>query len=286
MPTTSSSVIKPFLKWAGGKRQLWPQIQERFPDDIRKRIYCEPFLGGGGILFCLQPAKAIINDTNAELMNCYRMVKECPEELIRELGMYENTSEFFYHIRGLDRNPGLDQLVPIQRAARIIYLNKTCFNGLYRVNADGYFNVPFGKYKNPSIINADGIKAISQYLNTADVRICQGDYSQILAELDKNAFVYLDPPYHQLTGQSFTGYVRGGWNDNDQIRLRDACQSLDQKRIPFLLSNSSTDFIHQIYKEFHIQTIQAARCINSKGDRRGVVNEVLICNYVQYHSPV
>ena len=165
------SYIKPFLKWAGGKRRLLPEIRKRLPEDIKDCLYCEPFIGGGAVLLDLQPKRAIINDCNCELINCFQMVKQSPEKLVKELETYENTPEFFYSIRSLDQQPGLHALTDIQRAARIIYLNRTCFNGLYRVNSQGYFNTPFGQYKHPVIANKPVIMAVSEYLNTANVKI-------------------------------------------------------------------------------------------------------------------
>lgn len=166
------------------------------PEDIKDCLYCEPFIGGGAVLLDLQPKRAIINDCNCELINCFQMVKQSPEKLVKELETYENTPEFFYSIRSLDQQPGLHALTDIQRAARIIYLNRTCFNGLYRVNSQGYFNTPFGQYKHPVIANKPVIMAVSEYLNTANVKIVCGDYSIVLKQLPSDAFVYLDPPSH------------------------------------------------------------------------------------------
>lgn len=195
-PMNDESYIKPFFKWAGGKRRLLPEIRKRLPEDIKDCLYCEPFIGGGAVLLDLQPKRAIINDCNCELINCFQMVKQSPEKLVKELETYENTPEFFYSIRSLDQQPGLHALTDIQRAARIIYLNRTCFNGLYRVNSQGYFNTPFGQYKHPVIANKPVIMAVSEYLNTANVKIVCGDYSIVLKQLPSDAFVYLDPPSH------------------------------------------------------------------------------------------
>lgn len=279
---TSSRAV-PFLKWAGGKRQLIPEITKLLPEDIRNRPYYEPFIGGGGLLFFLQPTKAVINDFNDELINTYRMIKERPDDLLAALSRHEqaNSETYFYHVRSLDRNPGLPALSDVDRVARIIYLNHTCFNGLYRVNNAGFFNTPYGKYKRPVIANATVIRSVSRYLNQADIRIVSGDYAAVLTDIPRNAFVYLDPPYHPLpTGSSFTAYIKGGWSEDDQIRLRNMCRSLHDNGIQFLLSNSSTHLIHEIYQEFHIHTVQAARSINSKGNARNRIEELLINNYV------
>lgn len=274
--------LEPFLKWAGGKRQLLPEIEKRLPVDIRSKVYYEPFVGGGALLFHLQPDKAVINDFNAELINTYQVVKDYPKELITQLKTHErnNSEAYFYKIRSIDRSPGLSTLSDVERAARIIYLNKTCYNGLYRVNSSGYLNTPYGKYKNPNIVNEEVIKTVSAYLNESDTRILPGDYENMLREVPANAFVYLDPPYHPLSvSSSFTSYVKGGWSETDQIRLRDVCRKLNEQNIPFMLSNSSAQFILEIYREFHIHTVKATRMINSKGSGRNPVDELIIINY-------
>ncbi len=272
--------IEPFLKWAGGKRQLLPVIREMLPEDIGGCTYCEPFIGGGAVFLDLQPAQAVINDFNDELVNCYRVVRDHPDALIGELSGYRNEESFFYRIRSLDRDPGLAALSDVQRAARVIFLNRTCFNGLYRVNSRGFFNTPFGRYKSPTLVHAELLLAVSRYLNESAVQIHSGDYAVVLDNLPTKSFAYLDPPYHPVSRNgSFTSYVQGGWAEADQIRLRDACRSLDSRNIRFLLSNSSTPLIREIYREFSIRTVQAVRNINSKGNGRGSVDEVLVCNY-------
>lgn len=274
-------LVTPFLKWVGGKRQLLTEIQEQLPRQISRYRYIEPFIGGGAVFFSLQPKHAIINDYNTELINAYRVIRENPEALIEDLTHHENTSEYYYNLRNLDRDAeAFEGLTEIQRASRVIYLNKTCYNGLYRVNNAGEFNVPYGGYKNPNIVNAPVIRAISRYLNKEDIRILNGDYTEALAEADRRSFVYFDPPYHPISqGSSFTGYIQGGWNEEEQIRLRDVCNELTQARIKFLLSNSDCPFIRQIYDGYEIITVQAIRAINSDATKRGAVNEVLIKNY-------
>ncbi len=274
-------LVTPFLKWVGGKRQLLTEIQEQLPRQISRYRYIEPFIGGGAVFFSLQPKHAIINDYNTELINAYRVIRENPEALIEDLTHHENTSEYYYNLRNLDRDAeAFEGLTEIQRASRVIYLNKTCYNGLYRVNNAGEFNVPYGGYKNPNIVNDPVIRAISRYLNKEDIRILNGDYTEALAEADRRSFVYFDPPYHPISqGSSFTGYIQGGWNEEEQIRLRDVCNELTQARIKFLLSNSDCPFIRQIYDGYEIITVQAIRAINSDATKRGAVNEVLIKNY-------
>jgi DNA adenine methylase len=273
-----NKLVAPFLKWVGGKRQIIPTIAEHLPKTIK--VYIEPFIGGGALLFHLQPKRAIINDFNSELINVYSVIKNDLESLVIDLKKHKNESDYFYAIRGIDRTGEIDKLTNAERASRIIYLNKTCFNGLYRVNSSGEFNSPFGKYKNPNIINEPTLRAVNHYLNTNDIQIINGDYLEILKKADKNSFVYLDPPYHPVSESSnFTGYVQGGWDESDQIRLREACDDLTKRGINFLQSNSSADFIKHQYTNYSINTIKANRAINSNGEKRGEIEEVLIKNY-------
>lgn len=276
-----NKLIAPFLKWVGGKRQLLPKIIEHLPKNIRELRYFEPFIGGGAVLFHLQPENAVINDFNKELVNVYSVVKNNLDDLIVDLKKHKNTPEYFYQIRGLDRTDEFLSLTEVQRASRIIYLNKTCFNGLYRVNNAGEFNAPFGRYKNPNIVNEPTLKAVNKFLNKNNISINCGDYSDILETADENCFIYLDPPYHPISENSnFTGYVQGGWDMSDQIRLREVCDTLNEKGAKFLLSNSSSHFIKDQYKNYKITNVKAIRAINSNGSDRGEIDEVLIKNYV------
>lgn len=275
-----NKLVAPFLKWVGGKRQLMPSIVEHLPKNIQNYIYVEPFIGGGAVLFHLSPKNAIINDFNKELINVYEVIKNNLEELVEDLKVHENNADYFYELRGLDRTEKFQKLTLVQRASRIIYLNKTCFNGLYRVNNAGEFNSPFGRYKNPNIVNELTLKAVNKYLNSNNIIIKSGDYSDVLKDINENSFVYLDPPYHPISESSnFTGYVQGGWNIDDQIDLRKACDVLNEKGIKFLLSNSSTEFIKDQYKDYRISIVKANRAINSNGADRGEIDEVLIRNY-------
>lgn len=275
-----NKLVVPFLKWVGGKRQLIPEIKKILPKGILNCTYYEPFIGGGALFFELQPKRAIINDYNEELINVYKVIRDHPNELIEELKKHKNTPEYFYEIRALDRQPLFYNLNDIERASRIIYLNKTCYNGLYRVNSAGEFNSPFGKYKNPNIINEPVIRAVSKYLNSANIKIFNKDYQEILKDIPGNSFVYLDPPYHPISKSSnFTGYIQGGWNEKDQIRLRNVCDDLTKRGIRFLLSNSASDFIREIYSDYNINIVQANRAINSDSSKRGQINEFLINNY-------
>lgn len=274
-----SKLATPVVKWVGGKRQLLPEIKKYIPDEIS--TYYEPFLGGGAVLFDLQPEKAIVNDINEELINLYRVVKEDAEELIEDLKKYENDSECFYRIRGLDRNKEVfSKLSNTKRASRIHYLNKTCYNGLFRVNMAGQFNSPFGNYKNPNITNEITIRAVSKYLNDANIEFKCGDYEDALKGIKKGSFVYLDPPYDPVSNSAnFTGYDKGGFNRDEQTRLKNSCDKLDKKGVKFLLSNSATEFIKDLYKAYNIKEVKAKRIINSNGNARGDVNEVLVRNY-------
>lgn len=276
----NNKLVAPFLKWVGGKRQLMTSIVEHLPEKITDYKYIEPFIGGGAVFFNLQPKSAIINDFNEELINVYQVIKVNLDELITDLKKHKNEAEYFYSIRSLDRNGDFKKLTAVQRASRVIFLNKTCFNGLYRVNNAGEFNSPFGRYKNPNIVNEPTLKAVNKFLNNNNIEIKSGDYSEILKQTDKKCFVYLDPPYHPISESSnFTGYVQGGWNMYAQIDLKTACDELHKKGVKFLLSNSSADFIKDLYKDYKITIVKANRAINSNGADRGEVDEVLIRNY-------
>ena len=269
--------MNPIIKWTGGKRQLLGDILPLIPNNIT--TYVEPFLGGAAVLLALTPKRAVVNDANPELVNLYTVVRDNPGELLELLREHSagNTQEYYYEIRALDRDPGYEERPAVERAARFIYLNRTCFNGLYRVNSSGYFNVPYGRYKNPDIVNVDGITAVSEYLRSNDVTIHCGGYANVLSDLPDGAFVYLDPPYMPLTTtSSFTSYTRDGFTYDDQVTLRDRCAELRERGIQFLQSNSDTPEIRELYGDFNIRTVQARRAINSNASKRGAVNEVLI----------
>lgn len=269
----------PILKWVGGKRQLMDEIRQLVPKSYT--TYYEPFIGGGAVLFELQPNKAVINDVNGELINLYNTIKDDVELLIEDLKKHENTSEYFYKIRELDRNrEAYDILTNVEKASRIVYLNKTCFNGLFRVNKAGEFNSPFGKYKNPNIVDEVTLRAVSKYFNRANIKIMNNDFEECLKGIRKGSFVYLDPPYDPVSSSAnFTGYDKGGFNREEQIRLKKMCDKLDKRGVKFLLSNSSTEFIKDLYKEYDIKIVKAKRAINSNGNSRGEVDEVLVRNY-------
>ncbi len=275
-----NKLIVPFLKWVGGKRQLIEQIKPVLPKDFSKLKYFEPFIGGGAVFFHFQNKNSVINDFNGDLVNAYLSVKNNLEELLVSLKKHENTSEYFYKIRELDRGEAFKSMSSVDRASRLIYLNKTCYNGLYRVNNSGEFNSPFGNYKNPNIVNEPVIRAVSKFLIDNNISISNVDYAEAIKTADEKSFIYFDPPYQPVSDSSnFTGYVQGGWQEDDQIRLKETCDELANRNIKFLLSNSSSGFIKDLYKDYSITTIQANRAINSVGDKRGAVDEVLIKNY-------
>jgi DNA adenine methylase len=274
-------LVAPVVKWVGGKRQLLVQINKLLPPNFAQYKYCEPFIGGGAVLFHLQPKKALINDANTELINVYKVIREDIDCLIEELKQFSNTAEVFYEVRGWDKNPETyNSLSDAKKAARFLFLNKTCFNGLYRVNNAGEFNTPFGSYKNPNFINEPTLRAVHSYFISNSIELHSGDYQQVLDQLEKKSFVYLDPPYDPVsTTSNFTGYTKGGFNRDEQIRLKEACDKLDKKGIKFLLSNSSTEFIHTLYSKYTIEPVQAKRAINSVASGRGNIEEVLVKNY-------
>lgn len=274
-----NKLVTPVVKWVGGKRQIINQIVKYIPKSFS--TYYEPFLGGGAVLFELQPKIAIVNDINAELINLYEVIKNNVDDLIDDLRQHRNEETYFYELRELDRNKEYyNHLTPIRRASRLIYLNKTCYNGLFRVNKAGQFNTPFGNYKNPNIVNEYTLKAVSSYFNKAQITFTCKDFNEALKGARKGAFVYLDPPYDPVSDTaSFTGYDKGGFDQSEQIRLKNACDKLNEKGIKFLLSNSATDFIKDLYKDYKIEIIQAKRVINSKADKRGEIDEVLVMNF-------
>ena len=292
---------KPFLKWAGGKGQLLSQLSEHLPERISREpfTYIEPFVGGGAMLFYMLQhfgniKKAVINDINEDLILTYRTVKDDVEALISKLAKIEEDyfaiveqdkrSQLFYEIREqYNQHDGN----AIERVSQLIFLNKTCFNGLFRVNKRGRFNVPFGKYANPTICNAEVLRADSQLLQSAQVEICQGDYAQILRHIDGLTFVYLDPPYRPLDAtSSFTAYAKGDFNDDDQRALAAFCHQLSDAGCYWMESNADCSaknpedtFFEELYKDFRIERVYASRFINANPEKRGKLTELLIKNY-------
>lgn len=266
------SPARPFLKWAGGKGQLLEQMQRLLPQNYNR--YLEPMVGGGALFFHLRPACALLADLNDELINVYRVVRDNVEELIVDLRRHRNTREYYYAIR--DTDPA--RLPPVVRASRFIYLNKTCYNGLYRVNRLNRFNVPFGRYKNPDIVNAAGLRAASRALQAADLRT--GDFSLVLEYARPGDFIYFDPPYQPLNSTSrFTSYTAGSFGEGEQKRLALVFWELTRRGCLAMLSNSDTPLIRELYRGLRIETVRARRAINSRPDRRGSITELVILNY-------
>jgi DNA adenine methylase len=273
-----NTLIRPFLKWAGGKRQLLPDLRNHLPKQYR--IYYEPFLGGGALFLDLKPKRAVINDSNAELINCYCVVKDAVEELIFTLSKHPNTSEHYYAVRDWDRSPDFQNRTSIERAARIIYLNKTCYNGLFRVNSQGQFNVPFGRYTDPNIIDEAVLRAVSHYLRSSDITILNGDFTEAVCNAKKGDFVYFDPPYDPVSDTaSFTGYDINGFGQKEQIKLKELFDELDHRGCHILLSNAYTPFIEELYRKYRCEKVAASRAINSNALKRGKVDEILVMNY-------
>lgn len=270
--------IKPVLKWVGGKRQLLITILKLLPSDLNSYKYYEPFIGGGAILFYKKPLNGVISDVNEELINLYNVIKYNVYELIDDLYNYENDKNFYYQIRCMDRDKEIySKLSDIKKASRMIYLNKTCFRGLYRVNSKNQFNVPYGNYKNPKIIDKENLLNMSKYLNDNNIKILHSDFEDVLNDISEKSFVYLDPPYDPVSKtSSFTNYTCNGFDKDSQIRLKRVCDKLNKRGIKFLLSNSDTEFINKLYSDYTIKKIKARRLINIKNNN---INEVLIYNY-------
>ncbi len=296
-----STEAKPFLKWAGGKGQLLNQLSEHLPARIHREpfTYVEPFVGGGAMLFLMLQRfgnikRAIINDVNEDLILAYQTIKNDVEALICRLEAVEKDylrikdqnqrSNLFYEIRERYNQHIGDS---IERVSQLLFLNKTCFNGLYRVNKKGLFNVPFGKYSNPTICNAEVLRADSLLLQSAKVDICQGDYTQTLEHVDGLAFFYLDPPYRPLDAtSSFTAYAKGDFDDDDQRALADFCHQLSDRGCLWMESNADCSaknpkdtFFEKLYKGYHIERVLASRFINANPSKRGKLTELLIKNY-------
>ncbi len=265
---------RPFIKWAGGKSQLLPEMAKLFPPKDQINRYFEPFLGGGAVFFHLQHPKSYLSDTNKDLVELYETVKNNVEKLIKALKPHKNEHDYFYEVRA--QNPA--DLSPIERAARFIYLNKTCFNGLYRVNSKGGFNVPFGRYKNPAICDEEALRSASAALKNA--KISHGEFHSVLSKAKTTDFIYFDPPYQPLSKtSSFTSYTVNGFGENEQRDLAKTYKELANRGCFVMLSNSDAPLIRELYKDFFLYEIQASRAINSKADGRGKITELLIINY-------
>ena len=266
----------PIVKWVGGKRQLMFELIKNMPKSYNR--YFEPFIGGGALFFELQPEQAYISDMNEELINLYSVVRDNVYELIKDLSKHEVSKEYFLEIRNIDRTEQYTELSDVERASRFIYLNRTCFNGMYRVNSQGQFNVPFGHYKNPRIIDENNLLNCSELLKKTEIKCA--DFTEILTKVKKGDFVYFDPPYVPLNEtSSFTSYTKDGFDINMQLKLRDVCDELDNKGVKFMLSNSDTKLVNELYVNYEIKKVFASRQINANADGRGKITEVLVRNY-------
>lgn len=264
---------KPPVKWAGGKAQLIPQFEHLFP---RKEygLYIEPFAGGGAVFFHLLPRSAVLLDNNEELINFYLVVRDNLDELLNDLKKHKNTPEYYYTVRALDP----EHLSPVERASRFLYLNKTGYNGLWRVNSRGKHNVPFGRYKNPKIVDEPNLRLVREVLSHA--RLICDDFSRVLDFAQQDAFVYLDPPYYPVSDTAnFTGYTSDAFGIDDQKRLAEVFRELDGRGCLVMLSNSDTPFIRELYSGYDIQVVYARRAINCRPERRGPITELVIRNY-------
>lgn len=267
---------KPFIKWAGGKRSLIEELLNNIPKNFNN--YFEPFIGGGALYFKLLKEGSYLSDINPELINVYRVIRDDVEGLILDLKKHVYDKGYYYQIRGLDRNDEYISLSNLKKASRLVYLNRVGFNGLYRVNKKGEFNVPFGRYKNPLICDEDNLRACSKVLKTA--KISCGSFSKIINFVSRNDFVYLDPPYIPLSKTSkFTSYSKEKFDDSMQEELKNLCAELNKRGVKFLLSNSYSESSLSLYKEFNVSRVFAPRNINAKSSSRGAIPEILVKNY-------
>lgn len=273
---------RPIVKWAGGKRQLIDKLLELMPSNYNH--YFEPFVGGGALLFELMPDNATINDINHELLAIYKSLgnEEDYKLMIQELEKHErlHSEEHYYEVREEDRNPHFQDLPNWKRASRAIYLNKSCFNGLYRVNANGYFNVPSGKKKKVQTYDKENIEKLHNYFMTKKVTILEGDFTKAVETAKAGDFVYFDPPYDPFEDKkSFNSYTKFNFSKNDQKRLADLFYELANNGVYVMLSNHNTKFINELYHNYNIHVVEAKRMINADSNGRGNVEEVIITNY-------
>lgn len=277
-----SDPLSPFIKWVGGKRQLLHSLNSLMPTTFNR--YYEPFIGGGAFFLNLAPKRAVINDFNPELVNTWQVVQESPKTLLEILQVHQakNSKDYYLDLRSADRDGRLEKMSPVERAARFIYMNKTGFNGLWRVNQRGQNNVPYGRYKNPKICD-ERILLAADYLANNDVQILCGDYRQAIVTASEGDLVYFDPPYIPVTlSSSFTSYTKDGFGLQQQTELRDTFVDLTSRGVKVMLSNSDVPLIQDLYGTIPgvtVHHVQARRAINSVGSKRGNVGEVIITNY-------
>lgn len=270
--------MEPILKWAGGKRKLLTKLNEVFNlYDYEHHTFYDAFVGGGSVFLGLENNQTVINDYNKDLINVYKVIKNNPLELIDALKKHKknHSRSYYYQIRNIDTQDKYEKLDSIDRAARTIYLNRTCFNGLTRYNKKGHFNVPFGEYKDPKIIFENRIKSISEYLNNNNVTILNLDFEEAVKNAKKGDLVYFDPPY-DYENDGFTSYTEAGWTRNDLERLKIVCDKLTKKGCHIVLSNNDTSFVNDLFNAYKIEHIQVGRTISSKNTSRKKVGEVIV----------
>ena len=264
----------PIVKWAGGKSASLAQISSYFPKNGSYERYFEPFIGGGAMFFRLQPHESYLFDLNESLIELYQIVRDDVDHLIQALQKHHNDRDYFYEVRA--KQP--DTLSPVERAARFIFLNRTCYNGLYRVNRSGQFNVPFGRYKNPRICDVDNLRAANDALQKAHLEAA--DFESLLSRAGRGDLIYFDPPYEPLSRTAnFTTYTSDGFTSEDQRRLANVFRTLDARGCMLMASNSSAPLIYELYDGYHIHEINVRRAINSDPDGRGSIKELLITNF-------
>lgn len=272
--------IKPIVKWVGGKRQLVKQLINFMPQNYNK--YYEPFFGGGALYFALKPYNAVVNDINQDLITMYRVIKDNPFELISLLEEHKlnHSKDYYYKLRSFDRDGTIDTMSDTEKSARLLYMLRVDFNGLYRVNSRGQFNVPFGRYKNPDIVNKTVILAVSDFFRHSDVKLKSMDFAKSIDGVKRKDFVYFDPPYIPLNStSSFTSYTATGFNYDDQKRLQKVFFDLKKQGVFAMLSNSDTPLTRALYADANIHVVHAKRAINSNAKKRGKINELIITNY-------
>lgn len=272
--------LRPFTKWTGGKRQLLGELRSYMPETYGR--YFEPFVGGGALFFDLAPEQAVINDFNEELINAYRQIKNNPAELINLLIKHKenNSKDYYLELRSADRDGRISRMTGVERAARILYMLRVDFNGLYRVNSKNQFNVPYGRYKNPKIVDVDLLYQISEYLNENDIEILQTDFAEAVKDAQTDDFVYFDPPYIPLNEtSSFTSYTHEGFSYEEQVRLRNTFKELTERGVYAMLSNSSSPLVEELYKDFNIYFVEAQRTNGAKSSSRGKISEIIVTNY-------
>ncbi|NBU64462.1 MAG: Dam family site-specific DNA-(adenine-N6)-methyltransferase [Chloroflexia bacterium] len=278
-----------FPTYYGAENSQFPIPNSQFPipnsqfpiPNSQFPLYIEPFIGAGALFFDLQPANAIICDKNELLVTTYTVIRDEIDELIRLLrqhSQYHNAT-YYYQIRAIDQSANYAQIPAVIKAARLIYLNKTCYNGLYRVNRSGHFNVPVGNYRDPLICDEPTLRAIHHYLNQCQITILHADYHEVLTNVPPKSLVYFDPPYHSPAKQNFTSYHADGFDEADQIALAATYRTLSQQGVYCLLSNADTPLMHELYADYTITIVSANRAINSQHTGRGRVNEVLVRNW-------